>query len=171
MVLSIYESTKLINLGMTRATLAERFWAKVDKSSDCWEWTAAKTPAGYGVLTVDRVVQYAHRISYSMANGDIPASMKVDHVCHNPSCVNPNHLRLATNKENAENHSGPISTNTSGYRGVYWLKSRSRWVVEVKHADVKYRGGSFKTIEEANQAAIDLRNSLFTRNDIDRTAA
>lgn len=42
-----------------------RFWDKVDKGNpdECWEWTSAKTPYGYGVLRVDGKNLYAHRMS------------------------------------------------------------------------------------------------------------
>lgn len=43
-----------------------------------------------------------HRAAWVYANGtQIPDGMTIDHVCHNRRCVNPNHLRLLTNFENA----------------------------------------------------------------------
>lgn len=35
-----------------------------------------------------------------MHNGEIPPKMLVSHSCHNKLCVNPNHLKLVTSKEN-----------------------------------------------------------------------
>ena len=87
-------------------TLAERFWPKVDKRgpTDCWPWTAYKNEAGYGTLTVNRVVHFAHRISYELNVGPIPEGMHIDHVlkrgCTRKDCVNPGHLEPVTPREN-----------------------------------------------------------------------
>lgn len=81
---------------------ATRFWSKVDKSGECWTWMAATAgPLGYGVIGITRErMVYAHRLSWEMANGPIPAGMYVLHHCDNPKCVRPEHLFLGTIKDN-----------------------------------------------------------------------
>jgi hypothetical protein len=71
-----------------------RFLAKVRYlESDCWEWAAARYRGGYGVFAVgDTHGRYAHRWSYFFFVGNIPDGYVVDHLCRNPTCVNPDHL-------------------------------------------------------------------------------
>lgn len=151
----------------------ERFWAKVDKSGDCWQWMAAILN-GYGRFGVKQDgkqrIALAHRVSYELLGHAIPAGMFLDHVCHNKACVRPSHLRLATNKQNLENLDGLTSTNTSGVRGVSWHKPTSKWRVGVMHNRKYHNGGYFASIEAAEHAAIALRNELFTHNILDRAS-
>lgn len=90
---------------MKRVSALERFEMKFVKGSEaeCWSWLAAKTPKGYGKLMVDtetKVFEVAHRFSYKQYVGEIPEGFVVRHKCDNPSCVNPYHLELGTDKDN-----------------------------------------------------------------------
>lgn len=87
----------------------ERFWEKVDATGDCWEWTGAKTPTGYGTFFPTRSTPMrAYRFVWELLIGPIPEGMQIDHMCLNTRCVNPLHLRLATPRDNAlRGHSRP----------------------------------------------------------------
>lgn len=86
----------------------KRFWAKVERRSndECWEWTAAKKPSGYGHLKIQGRTERAHRISWTLHLGPIPGGMLVLHTCDTPSCVNPRHLYLGKDKENVRDMHG-----------------------------------------------------------------
>ncbi len=81
-------------------TLAARFWAKVDKSDDCWEWTGHTNPAGYGMIAAADGKRTAHRVSYELEHGSIPQGACIRHSCDNPRCVNPAHLIPGTTQDN-----------------------------------------------------------------------
>lgn len=145
-----------------------RFYIWVDKGADCWEWQGAVTPGGYGRTSIGGQGELmAHRLAWVIEHGSIDASRVVDHACHNKLCVNPAHLRLATQKQNSE-HVKPVRAS-SGYRGVH--ARGDKFVVTVGHNRKNHYGGLFSSAEAANEAAIALRNRLFTHNLLDRTPA
>lgn len=100
-----------------RQTDSERFWSHVEKTDDCWIWTASRKN-GYGCFWVtrdgsDRMLQ-AHRYAYAEAYGPIPLGVTLDHVCHTAvtdtcrtaadcqhrACVRPDHLEPMSLSEN-----------------------------------------------------------------------
>ena len=84
-----------------RGTIEERFWAKVDKSGECWEWTAGTYSTGYGQFWHGSGYGAAHRISWELHFGSIPDGLFVLHTCDNRKCIRPDHLFLGTKRDNA----------------------------------------------------------------------
>ena len=80
--------------------IAARFWAKVDKSGDCWTWTGSRQKRGYGLFRIKGRLHKAHRAALMVSGVDVPAHLCVLHSCDNPPCCNPAHLRLGTKGEN-----------------------------------------------------------------------
>ena len=91
----------------------ERFDVKVEKGErGCLLWTGAKTSTnGYGQLWVDGRLQLAHRLAYERRYGSIPDGLVIDHICRVRSCVNPEHLRAVSDKENTLAGVGPAAVN------------------------------------------------------------
>ena len=66
----------------------------------CWYWLGCKDKDAYGDFHIDQKTVKSHRFSYEIFHGKIPAGLQIDHLCRNPSCVNPAHLEAVTSKEN-----------------------------------------------------------------------
>ena len=160
---------------MTRMTFKQRLFAKIkiDPTDPhaCWVWVGATTWDGYGRVSRDGRLIYAHRATYELYVGSIPPGMFLDHLCHTRNCVRPDHLRIVTHKQNHENRAGANKNNRSGVRGVTWHKRSGRWEVQVKHNGRHRFGGYFDDLDAAADAARALRNQLFTHNTGDRAEA
>ena len=134
---------------------------EVDPVSGCWEWHGRKK-RGYGEMQVKHRIVRANRFSYALAHGGvIPDGLLVDHICHNPGCVNPRHLRLSTPEQNGAYRIGCSKNSKSGVRGVFWRSERQAWQVGVLSGGRHYKKGPFKKLEDAKRAAHDLRRKLF----------
>lgn len=157
--------TTLAHDSLVSETDQMRFWIWVEKTSNCWEWRGGRFNNGYGRTKIGGMGRIgAHRLSWIIAhNADIPNDLVIDHTCHNPICVNPDHLNAVTNKQNLENYK-PVRAK-SGYRGVH--RHGKKFRATVVHHGEKVRSKPFDTAAEANEAAIRMRNQLFTNNLLD----
>lgn len=154
-------------------TLEDRFWPKVNKTGACWEWVASRNESGYGLIAEgapSKKILLAHRVSYELTVGPIGESLFIDHKCHNTSCVNPEHLRPVTHKQNMENRNGARWHARYEHRGVEKRGTRN-YRGTVGHNGKTYRTESFTTKLLASEATAELRLKLFTHSDMDRMQA
>lgn len=80
----------------------ERYFTP-EPNTGCWLWLGAIDSSGYGNFTSMSPTKHqvgAHRFSWILANGAVPAGLVVDHMCRVRACVNPAHMRLLTPRDN-----------------------------------------------------------------------
>ena len=80
----------------------EEFYAKVEVQGECWVWTGARHPGGYGRVWWEGRTRPAHRVSLELEGIEIPEGHHVDHLCVNPPCIRPSHLEPVTPTENTK---------------------------------------------------------------------
>jgi len=72
-----------------------------EPNTGCWLWIGCGNHRGYGQIKIAGVQHLAHRVSYELFVGPIPAGLQIDHLCRVRCCVNPSHLEPVTGLENA----------------------------------------------------------------------
>jgi hypothetical protein len=92
----------------------------------------------------------------------IPPGMQVDHKCFTKACVNPDHLRIVTNKQNREHLRGAQVDSKTGIRGV--SPRGSGYAGRVVH-NGKVLSRTLPTLAEAEAWVIAKRAEVFTHDD------
>jgi hypothetical protein len=125
----------------TRGSLAERFWAKVDKNGPipahapelgpCWVWTGCTFTSGYGQIWVGgaKRIDQAHRVVFQLDGETIPDGVLVRHRCDNPPCVRRlSHLILGSSQQNVDD------------RQTRGRSARGLWSGAYTHPESRLRG-------------------------------
>jgi hypothetical protein len=97
---------------------------------------------------------YLHRLIM-----DNPTNKEVDHINRNKLDCRKSNLRLVTHSQNLLNRPAN-SNNTSGYKGVFFDKSRNKWKAMIK---INYRSiflGRFNTAKEASNAYLEFGGQI-----------
>jgi hypothetical protein len=108
-----------------------------EKQGDCIIYKNAKDRDGYGNFKFNGVQTRTHRFSYRVNYGDIPKGMCVCHSCDNPSCMNPKHLWLGTNRENMQDRDRKERHKTADPRYTKHIGEKNG-SAKLKEVDVLY---------------------------------
>lgn len=128
----------------------------------CVIWLGSISDRGYGKMYSNGKYVYAHRFAYEKAHGSLPDGLQLDHICHVRCCVNPAHLRPATNKQNHENLKGSRSDSRSGIRGAVWSSQKNKYAAQVWHHGKRYHLGFYEDPVQAGMVASAKRAELYT---------
>lgn len=91
-----------------------RFLSNIEKTSSCWIWKGSLRKTVYSKLVYGQfylgnhketnrpLTIGAHRFSYWLHKGSLEKGKVIAHTCHNPRCVNPDHLKQVTHSENTQ---------------------------------------------------------------------
>lgn len=109
-------------------------------------------PDGYVHLTIDRGRYLAHRVAWFYVYGVWP-ERALDHIDCNPSNNRIDNLRLATNEQNSRNSRRRVN-NTSGYKGVSFMRCRGKWQALIRTDSGRLHLGLFSSAEEGHRAYV-----------------
>lgn len=115
---------------------------------------------GYRQISVNYTRVMAHRLAWFMTHGQWPDG-QIDHINQNKDDNRLSNLRLASNKQNAENIT-MFKHNKSGRRGVRWASRNGKWIAEIKHMKKNRHLGLFENIVDAVAARMRAERELFT---------
>lgn len=116
-----------------------------------YKWYAAKrTHSVYAARNDYSGVKYRNVLLHRTIMGE-PDGLQIDHYDSDGLNNKRENLRVATRSQNAHNMR-KLTTNSSGFKGVYLEKSRSLWVASIKLNNEKIFLGRFTTPEEAHAA-------------------
>jgi hypothetical protein len=86
--------------GDTLTFLRDAIERAKDGETECIDWPFAKGKYGHGHFVFEGRTQYAHALACAALHGPRPEGLEAAHSCNRGCCVNGNHLRWATRKEN-----------------------------------------------------------------------
>ena len=146
------------------------WWRNIEVTPSCWYWKGYCTPQGYGRVKTpypEEKTVIVHRYVYELLVGEIPKGLHLDHKYSTQgcprNCVNPTHLIPATPKQNAENRKRAKSRTQNVEKNICITASGTYRVVVYSNGIYHY-GGTHKQLDNAEKAAVKLRNEVFTHN-------
>lgn len=135
---------RLINGVAIDGKFIRDFWKRVkrDPETGCWNWIYSTGSAGYGHFRRKDKFLKAHRVSWTLRNGEIPEGMCICHHCDNKKCVRPSHLFMGTHADNMADKKQKGRTNSHSMQGEKNpdAKLTKEQVIEIRKL---YDGGGY----------------------------
>lgn len=117
-------------------------------------------PSGYRYIRVLGRRYSAHRLAWLYVFGFWP-KQQIDHVNGVRSDNRISNLREVSQRENAQNLHGPLSSNrTSRFLGVSWKSRERRWRAQIQLDRKKLDLGLFESEEAARDAYLAAKKRL-----------
>lgn len=146
-------------------TLEERFhqYYEKDEETGCWFWQNEPDEWGYGTIGIGGEKRKAHRVSFDLLRDeplpDFDPEHQVNHTCHNPSCVNPDHLYIGSAKENMDD---ALEVDAWGENRARGSKVGTSKITEDEVAEIKRRCNSGET-QKAVSEDYDVSHSMVNK--------
>ncbi len=117
--------------GSRLSNIDKRILSRLDTTGYCWLWTGKLDARGRGRVWRNGKIEIHHRAVWSILRGPIPDGAKLCHHCDNPTCANPDHIYVGTQKTNVADMMA---------RGRHWTTLQPE-----RAREVAYRNGKANT--------------------------
>jgi len=143
------------------------FWNRVNLNGPtaanavgpCWVWLGLKDKNGYGRLVWKGKAYQAHRLAWLLAHGALPTDTRIHvlHKCDRPSCCNPAHLFLGTEKDNAQDR----NSKGRAFPIRPWLRALTKTDADCIR-NKKSAGASFRQLSKEYGVAVCCIQNIVT---------
>ena len=132
--------------GIGYTSKGEEFYFDLEDYDKIKRYTWSYNPDNYVISN-----PFGKIIRMNMLIMDSSGEKDIDHKNHITYDNRKNNLRICEHFENII-HSKTYSNNTSGRKGVYWDKSREKWMAAITYNKKKIHLGRFNSFDEAVNA-------------------
>lgn len=155
--------------------ILELFPTKVspEPNTGCWIWYGGITKDGYGRLRTKspRRMTLAHRYSLTLSGVDVPSAMNVCHLCDEPSCVNPQHLFVGTQRDNMQDCSRKKRFNSRQFSKNPKAKLSAQQFSDVLSIRRRFKRGEREALASRLGVTVAAISSLRSRHNFRTEAA
>ena len=117
----------------------------VDNSS-CWEWSGAKSTAGYGYWSegLHKPMWRVHRLIWALTHNEpMPRTKQamtvIDHICNNKLCFRPSHLQKISQRENVRRNPKHDGTHYDYHQPTHDVKEGDLYLYKTTKYGKYYR--------------------------------